>query len=178
MGRSSGDSSIMPTGKPQSTIYGPVPTEDLQMANKEYVDVAGTLKAVKSADETITSDTVLQNDTDLVIPLLPNRHYGFMCVLKVNSHATPDWKSTFAAIVGATGFFNIGTVTDLFSTPQAFGTNVTLATDATDQMNITYGDVTMGATAGNLQLRWAQVNSSVEDTTLLEGSYIIAWLLD
>lgn len=35
----------MVTGRPQSTIYGPVPTEDLQMANKRYVDgVAGSHK--------------------------------------------------------------------------------------------------------------------------------------
>jgi len=29
---------MMPTGKPQVTIYGPLPTEDLQLANKAYVD--------------------------------------------------------------------------------------------------------------------------------------------
>jgi len=167
----------MPTGKPQSTIYGPLPTDDLQMANKQYVDLV-TLRAVKEASETITSDDTVSNDTDLVVPLLANRRYGFLMLARVNSGVTPDFKYTFAAISNATGFYQNGALGSVPVSEVAFATTNGVGTNAGNQMLLTTGIVLMGSTDGNLQYQWSQLTSNGANTTLLEGSFLIAWLLD
>jgi len=76
----------MPTGRPQSTIYGPAPTEDLQMANKRYVDDSGgsvptIQEALKSGDSS-TSSSTMQDIEDLTFTL-PNNTGSSMITLTV-----------------------------------------------------------------------------------------------
>jgi len=73
----------MPTGKPLSTLYVQNPTEDLQVANKQYVDAGGGATVTRqlvsiTSDFTTTSDT--QADVTGLTMTMANRANGFALV--------------------------------------------------------------------------------------------------
>lgn len=145
---------------------------------------------VKSADESLTSSTALQDDNHLILPVDANATYELQAMLFWAGNETGDIKFAFAFPTGATvnwaitgpnaadaGFSTGGTRggTQYFSS-----LNQTLSpTGSIDIAGSTsplharpHGTVITGVTAGSLTLRWAQNTSNATATTVKAGSWL------
>jgi hypothetical protein len=144
-------------------------------------DALGTV-AYKTATETVTSSTVLQNDDQLFLPVTTNARYILDGVLFYTGAASPagDLKLLFSGPAGATmkwtnrgvntsalTAYNVVSETLSAGSPRAVGTN-----GATEMSAFPFGTVTTSSTSGNLQLQWAQNSSSATGTVLAAGSFI------
>jgi hypothetical protein len=138
--------------------------------------------AYKTATETVTSSTTLQNDDQLFLPVAVNARYIFDSALFYTGAASPagDLKLSFSGPAGATmkwanrgvnssglSQYNVVVETLAAGSPRAVGTN-----GATEMAAFPMGTVTTSSTSGNLQLQWAQNASSATGTALLAGSVI------
>lgn len=129
---------------------------------------------VKEADETISTNAVLQNDDALLFAIAANAVYQFEGVLFIESGVTPDFQFTFVGPAGAVGSF----AADVFTTSIAYFANVELATAiavasaGTRQTIRFWGGIKNAGTAGNVTLQWAQGTSDAGNTTVHAGSYI------
>ena len=136
-------------------------------------------KLRKTADESVTSSTTLQDDNDLLIALASGEAVEFSGMLFVTAgSATPDIKMAFTVPAGATLYWfgewfentiygsTEGVV--IGSTAKSFnvGSNLT----GVIKFN---GVVVNSTTAGNLQLRWAQNTSNGNATKLKIGSHLM-----
>lgn len=118
--------------------------------------------ALKSADQPLTSNTTLQNDTALALPLTGGVNYEFFLWLYVTGTTA---KVTFT--FGGSGQWsqpNGGTVVT------ASGTTVTAAAGGW----LIAGTVTAASGSDTLQLQWAQSSSSGTATTVKAGSILTA----
>lgn len=128
---------------------------------------------IKEADETINNIDTLQSDAELAFAVAANENIQFEGILSVSgASATADFRMTFIGPAGSTGSF---TVDGGFGGAQ--GSDHLGDTIHIDQIfTITnyrfWGAVVNGATAGNLQLWWAQGTATVSDLTVRAGSYI------
>jgi len=166
---------------PLVTRFGADPLLDLEVANKRYVDNSsgGTgqtfARVVKSVDDVINSDTTLQDDSELKFTPNINKTYQVTLWLFYQSGSTPDIKIAMAFPSGATGFrhnsnFNLSAnATTSWTTAQQPGTNGAL------QWQPFTGFVIMGATAGDINIQFAQRISDAGDTTMKQGSLLVAW---
>lgn len=137
----------------------------------------------KSADESVTSSTTLQNDDHLVLPLAANARYlldGYLSYTGPTFAAGPaDLKADWAIPSGASVRWShngpgSNTPNGIAATETNHSTAHVLGTYGTGT-NITSrpaGWVTTGSTAGNLQLRWAQNVSNGTPVTMRAGSWI------
>ena len=148
------------------------------------------LDAVKTATESVTSSTTLQNDDELLLAVLANTTYFVFGLLFYDGATAGDFKfawtgpsgysfdysapvlatGTTSAIVdgGATNTLNMSAFqeTDIFSVGAA-GAGNTIAITIT-------GVLIIGGTAGTLQLQWAQVASSATATRVFAPSCLLA----
>lgn len=125
-----------------------------------------------------TSDTALGNVTQMVVTPDINTTYRIHCLVYYTAGGTGDLKLSFTFPAGATlywGACNYAAVGNLVS----FGTQLAAASDstlfvegATAAHVIINGVLVMGATAGNLQLRFAQNTSNGTATQILNGSVL------
>lgn len=136
----------------------------------------------KTADESVTSSTAYQNDDALVLPLAANDHYRFELFLRYEAAAAADIKAQFT---GPAGFSLKGVIHRLSSGGAA--TTDDLIDDFTEASGPAIGGIGAGtalactitgivltaATAGNLQVQWAQVTSNATPTKVLIGSYLM-----
>jgi hypothetical protein len=142
----------------------------------------------KTADETITSSTTLQNDDHLVLPVVANAVYTFDLDLYMIDAGdfTGDFKMTFTCPTGATfdmhgegahaTSFTGGTSSD----GEWIGKLATTSAGATLAFGVgtgltavrVHGRLVMGGTGGNFQLQWAQNASDASGTTLKAGSFM------
>ena len=129
---------------------------------------------VKTADETVTSSTVLQNDDELFLPVEANQRYAVLVFLRLNGVEAADIKFAFSLPAGASGGWaqwnsnNNDPLAELDITAAAsFAT-----TDVFNQITAMRGYILVGATAGNAQLQWAQLVSNVGATKVLAGSWL------
>jgi hypothetical protein len=145
----------------------------------------------KTSDETRTSNAALTDDSELTIPLAANGAYIVNVVVLFSSGATPDFKCALEFTGTTTDFTGIvdGEASGVLTTAidNSEGTYVytgsggfdTLALSGSDTAS-TYGGVRysglfrVGATGGNLKLKWAQNVSDPGDTIVRAGSYIMA----
>lgn len=132
-----------------------------------------TLFARKTADESVTSSTTVQDDDHLFVQLEANSVYQFEMVL-LPQGATGDFKFQFSSPSGATVFGSYlgydAALTALAAnywdgTAVGVGAGVTTPTTAR-------GTIITGANAGRLKLQWAQNTSSGSATTLLTNSHL------
>jgi len=159
-------------GQGLKTLYCPDPTQDFEAANKRYVD--RTLKAVKSADETIDTSTVMQNDDELVVAVQANTTYKFVLILMINSVAAADFKWQMALPAGASGDSINGIHRqDAFVSITDITASHTLTSNAVDEAIVVTGRIIIAGTAGNAQLQWAQNTSNAGDTTVLQGASLV-----
>lgn len=139
-----------------------------------------TVKTVrKSSDQTVTSSTTLVNDSQLKFAVAANETYIFQAWLYTYAaDGTPDIKVTFTGPSGSTVLwsssqviFNSGAATTL-TVVNPGGTTADLFVDANFRAIQLYGTILNGATAGDVQLQWAQNTSSANGTSVKAGSSI------
>lgn len=136
----------------------------------------------KTADESVTSSTTLQNDTHLLFAVAANEVWLFEAFLAVEGSDAGDFKLAFKVPSGAT----------LIWAAHGVRTGATTATDdinaiviEVDDSPATYGSaaasdvgifvkgtIVNGANAGDLQLRWAQATSDGTPTKVLANSWL------
>lgn len=136
--------------------------------------------AIKTSTESVTSSTTLQNDDQLVVPMLANYKYAFEAYLIYDGSTAGDLKAAFTVPSGATlNWTNFapnsgGTLVDYNAVVQtSSGATRNIACNGATVMSCQpKGYVGMGSTAGNLQLQWAQVASNATATRIFLGSWI------
>jgi hypothetical protein len=143
---------------------------------------APTIKSVrKSADQSVTSNTTVANDSQLKFAVAASETYIFNIWLFLDAaNATPDIKLTCTGPSGSTVLWSPGQAmylvdaTPTVGTVQASGVTASYFVDANLRPLVLQGTILNGVTAGDLTLQWAQNTSSATATTIKAGSYIIA----
>lgn len=139
------------------------------------------IRVVKDADEAVNNSNTLQDDNKLLQAVGASEvWYVFIWLRTISATATPDIKVAFT--VPAAGSFKWA--------PQLAsgvgGAPITLSTTAsytyalaanTEEAVLIAGIYIGGANAGNLQLQWAQVNATAEDTKILANSFMLCYKL-
>lgn len=138
----------------------------------------------KTADESVTSDTTLQNDNDLVVPVVASSVYRVEWDLRTDGALAGDFKYAFTGPSGATMVWQSrgNLAADTANTAPipvdvtAIGTTVTHGTIAAGTVSRVCGSgiLVVSTTAGNLQLQWAQGTSSATATKALTHSWLRA----
>lgn len=134
----------------------------------------------KAAIQSTTSNTVLLNDNTLFFPMLINRTYRVQMFVTFTMGAAEDFKYDITGPASPTAValsafdsapLAVPAARALATTYAATARSLTGASAGTSTISVD-GTITNGATAGNFQLRWAQVVSGVTLTSVLRGSYI------
>lgn len=157
---------------------GTIPTAE------EFADRLGAL-IVKSADESVTSSTALQDDDELLFAGAANTAYRFRLVAFVTGSINGDIKFGFTFPTGAGGatitWMGYGVVSTATTQADALHSAGYVASTTADQtltfnahgngtLIIAEGYIEFGSTAGNLILRWAQGTSNATATIVKKGS--------
>jgi hypothetical protein len=144
----------------------------------EY-DEVGIRYVVKSADESVTSSTSLQNDDHLVLAIAANEKWVIDYTLIFScASADPDAKIDFTVPSGAAGgYFRTYLAPDTFTPALAYPVGFATATAfAVSTIEGPWISVRLwirnGPNAGNVQLRWAQNTSDGDALSLLAGSFM------
>jgi hypothetical protein len=137
------------------------------------------LAGIKSANQTISSQTTLINDADMRFAVAANATYEFHVYLRYSSGTGQDWKSSFTVPAGAAcRFQQIGV--------DISGANFVSVNELTDTSSVTskgqgvgviqnaqfMGVLVTAGTTGNLIFQWAQNTSGAFNTTLYASSYL------
>lgn len=136
-----------------------------------WTNASPPLVAVKSADQTVNSNTTYQNDTHMFVPLLASTSYQFELRILMVSGATPGFKSQFTYPAGTTGSVwgtNAGGVVGVTALPGALNWGATGA----DRYLTLNGRVLTSTTAGTFRFQWAQDVSNAANTTVRIGSFL------
>lgn len=140
--------------------------------------IAAALAVVKSADETVSSSITLQDDDELLLPLLANTDYLFESFLYVLGGRDGDFKLAFtvpaaASLLWQAFHINVTTVAALaLQTASAASVAIDFGTNDLVQTFHIKGSVRNGANAGNLTLQWAQAVSNATGITVKAGSWL------
>ncbi len=130
----------------------------------------------KIFDETVNNNNTLQDDNELFVGLAANTTYVFWLTLFYFSGTTPDFKFKLNIPAGATmsygvmGFDTTGAYTNAGNLNS--GNTPSIGGVGGDAFAICRGSIIVGATAGNLQLQWAQNNANASDTIVRAGSVL------
>jgi hypothetical protein len=137
----------------------------------EYNELLAAVRSVrvpyislKPADQSVTSSTVLVNDTALLAPLEASTTYSFRLWLIVNSPSASNFKSSWTVPAGASMKYSfqegmpsvLGTV---LQGPFTEASTLSISTTGSDQIMIQEGSIVVGATPGTATFRWAQNTS-------------------
>lgn len=141
------------------------------------------LAVVKGADESVTSSTTLQNDDALFLSVAANATYLFECYLNYEGGTlgSSDLKLVWSAPSGATMRFTFAHVdtsgNNVCSVTSAAGSTLTTGTNGAASLRgaTMKGTLAVGATAGTLQLTWAQNTSSGTATIIHALSHLALW---
>src|SRR5262245_3251832 len=138
------------------------------------------ISAIKTANESVTSSTTLQNDDHLVIALAANSTYWVNITLIIDGATGGDFKADFTGPAGATPLLHVdghnlsaaATTDDAITLMETFGDVIHIGTLGVGSHTAVSmrGPVSIAGTAGNMQLRWAQETSSASATRILTGS--------
>lgn len=135
--------------------------------------------ARKTVDETVTNattGTTLQNDDELFVSVAASTVYRFECNLGISTPTTTDFKCLFTFPAGLTMKYTLVCTTAgaaaLFPFNLDQTTTVTIEGNAAVQGAVFTGIIIVGATAGTLQLQWAQGTATASNTTVQAGSYL------
>jgi len=137
------------------------------------------LQVIKPSTQSVTSSTVLVNDTALAIPVsVASAQYNFEAffLYQGGTGGASDLKLQWNVPAGATlnyaiaglgsGGGNLASNAFISGTPAAVRTN-----GAGNLLTaVLSGTLIMGVTTGTLQLQWAQNNSSGTSTQMMAGS--------
>ncbi|MDN5857870.1 MAG: hypothetical protein L0H84_04535 [Pseudonocardia sp.] len=147
--------------------------------------------SVVSADITVTSSTTLVNATGLALALAADGLYAWDAYLAYSASETGDLKVAMLASATSSGHWGIyggatsssGAIGDLNAgRATAYGAGQALTAGGSNTPSapgpmaaIPHGYLDVGATAGTLQLQFAQNTSTGTSTIVREGSWIRAW---
>jgi hypothetical protein len=141
--------------------------------------------ARKAADEAVTASATLQDDDDLVLPLEANASYAFDAFFIYDGATGGDLKVAFTVPAGATlawsgygqstGATIASGVINTFALTSSGSAAGVGAIGAGQKLTVRpQGIVRTGATAGNLQVQWAQNASDPTATTMFTDSWLRA----
>ena len=139
---------------------------------------AGNTLVRKTADESVTSSTTLQNDDHLSLEVGANETWEFEAfILATSSSQTPDLKFTFTVPTGTSIDWTANSVdssaASSYPPVSASGTSVSPAISANAMMVVRVrGVLTVGSTAGSLQLQWSQNQSNNNAVTVKARSFL------
>ena len=136
------------------------------------------LEADKPSDQCVTSSAVFVNDSALAVTPAVNATYIVDCVIYYTAVSGADFKFQFTAPAGAT-FEHVATYVN---TAGSFNQGVQQLTEphaaqgnGTTVMSVEFtGTLVMGATAGNLQVQFAQNVSNATASISKQYSYLRA----
>ena len=134
----------------------------------------------KSANESVTSSTTLQDDDELLFSAAANTDYIFDMYVDFTAHASGDMKFDFTGPSGAS--INLGEreYADILDDQgadhiSAFSTADTAAGQGAFHVFLRFhGTISIAGTAGTVQFRWAQNASHGTATIVYAGSYLRA----
>ena len=145
------------------------------------------LRAYKTANETVTSSTTLQNDDHLTVTLDANSVYRIYMVLLLGGVTAGEIKTSWTVPASATGYKScMGPGSDSTSrdagatTTMRYGTHNFTTTinygvnDAANFVHTIEQGVVTTTTGGTFVLQWAQQASSGTASTIAAGSFLIA----
>jgi hypothetical protein len=139
----------------------------------------------KTADETINNSIALQDDDDLALTVVESTAYTLDAMIINSASTTSDLQLAFTGPAGASldwvprglstlAAATVGEVTLAASVIGDAGALVTgTAGVGTKTTTLVTGLLRVGATAGTLQLRWAQGTADATDCVVHEGSYMV-----
>jgi len=143
------------------------------------------LTAWKTATESVTSSTTLQNDDELFLTVEANATYIMFMVLFHDSDtgAAADTKIGWSAPASATMNWGVhGANTASTSSTAVTSVNMQTRTiievaafgggDSTGTMALVGGTLVTSGTAGTFRLQWAQETSNAVATNVRAGSYL------
>ena len=140
------------------------------------------LSVIKPSDQSVTSSTTLVNDSALFLPVVASATYLFDAYLDFEGAAigTGDLKIEWTVPAGAALRFDLhglNTASSSFSSTFTDGVTTALGTTGAASLRgaLMKGSLVMAATAGNLQLKWAQNTSSATATIVHAQSYVALW---
>ena len=137
----------------------------------------------KSANETITSSTALQDDDQLLFAANTNETwiYEVSYIYTTGATATPDIRVGMNGPAGSTCVYQVADIAHAGNAnagSTACNTALSMATTATGTKGgYLTGSITTAATAGNVAFRWAQNTSSTTSTVVVAGSSLVAFKL-
>jgi hypothetical protein len=133
----------------------------------------------KSADESVTSSTAVQNDNDFFFTAGANETWAFQMFFEVNSSTTADFRTRIDAPAGTTcrvAYNNLFNATNTYTSDCNVAGELINDQGATfDNAYVVYGTVVTGGTGGTIQLRWAQGTSAGTATIVRGGGQMIAY---
>ena len=131
---------------------------------------AAPLFALKTSDETVNNSSALQNDDALFLTVAVNTTYDLELWVLQSSGATPNFKLDFTLPAGATwrgGHFDCNnTQIGIMTTAAVSGVTGTGA----DAYVMLKALISIGGTAGTVQLRWAQNTANASNTIVRANS--------
>ncbi len=130
---------------------------------------------MRSATQGVTSSSTVVNDNTLFVKAKANKNYSGYVLVRVQSHPTPDFKYTFAAITGALTEIYVADISGVPSAQIIFGTETSITTDDTTQDIIVFFVVSMGSTDGNIQFQWAQNTADGDESKVYKGSTMVVF---
>lgn len=145
------------------------------------------LRANKTANETVTSSTTLQNDDALTVTLDANSVYRIYILLLMAGVTAGEVKTSWTVPASATGFKccmgpgsdstsrDAGATTTMRYGVHTFTTTVNYGmNDAANFVHAVEQGTVTTTTGGTFVLQWAQQASSGTASTIAAGSYLIA----
>jgi hypothetical protein len=143
--------------------------------------LSNNIFARKTATETVTSSTTLQDDDNLTVSVAANSVYEVTCLLRYTAVQAADLKFQFVGPASATlhaGVHRLGTgaadeatdaleYLDISDVTTSGGLGNTFDTAVKIQ-----GLLVVAGTAGTFKLQWAQDTSNATGTELRTGSYL------
>ncbi len=145
--------------------------------DRAYTDGLVPTIASKASDEAVNNSETLQNDDDLVLAVGANDIWLFTAFFRTHGPSgNANIKYLFTLPSGGSlEAYGFPWTTGAPHTPADGTTQVTLNL-AADTIEWTYKKYLYigGGTAGNVQLQWAQLAATVEDTKMKTGSYLLA----
>lgn len=147
-------------------------------------DFAVPVLTRKTADESVTSSTTLQDDNDLFFDVGPNQTWEVTCVLAADGASAGDLSWAFTVPSGASMFGRMvrlaGGAATQSETAASWDSDWTtalvhglLGAGAICPLTL-HGLYIGGSAGGRVQLQWAQDVSSGTATTVGTGSFLIA----
>lgn len=136
-----------------------------------------------TADQALTpSSTVLQNVTNMVVALPTAGTFRWRSTMFYDASTTADFKFAYTIPAAATmrwGISALGTAGTTPSYTTATASAAALSIGALGVGTVTMarmeGDITMGGTAGNLQMQAAQNTSDATNVNIFSRSYLEIW---